>query len=77
MADWVFGLSRQLSLNKFFDPSTPSMRKVDDRETKKKKEKKRMSFIVAARSCQKKQFVGFAGRVEYGWNDFLKHTVCK
>ena len=26
----VFGRSRQLSLNKFFDPSTLSMRKVDD-----------------------------------------------
>ena len=24
---WVFGRSRQLSLNKFFDQSTPSMRK--------------------------------------------------
>ena len=32
----------QLSLNKFFDPSTPSMRKVDNGEEKKeKKEKKR------------------------------------
>jgi len=37
MADGVkvFGRSRQLSLNKFFDPSTPSMRKVDDGEEKK------------------------------------------
>ena len=26
----VFGRSKQLSLNKFFDPSTPSMRKLDD-----------------------------------------------
>ena len=26
----VLGRSRQLSLNKFFDASTPSMRKVDD-----------------------------------------------
>ena len=25
----VFGRSHQLSLNKFFDPSAPSMRKVD------------------------------------------------
>ena len=24
---WVFGRSKQLSQNKFFDPSTPSMRK--------------------------------------------------
>ena len=30
MADGVFGQSCQLSLNKFFDSSTPSMRKVDD-----------------------------------------------
>ena len=39
MADrvWkVFGRSGQLSLNKFFDTSTPSMRKVDDGEKKKK-----------------------------------------
>ena len=41
MADWVFGRSRQLSLNKFFDPSTPSMRKVDDGEKKRKKEEKK------------------------------------
>ena len=34
----VLGRSRQLSLNKFFDPSTPSMRKVDDGEKKRKKE---------------------------------------
>ena len=27
---WVFGRSKQLSLNKFFDPSTPSMRKGCD-----------------------------------------------
>merc|ERR1711954_186458 len=33
---WVLGRSRQLSLNKFFDPSTPSMRKVDDGEEKQK-----------------------------------------
>ena len=30
MADGVFGHSKQLSLNKFFDPSTPSMRKGRD-----------------------------------------------
>ena len=35
---WVFGRSRQLSLNKFLDPSTPSMKKVDDGEKEKKKE---------------------------------------
>ena len=49
----VLGRSRQLSLNKFFDPSTPSMRKVDDgkrKEKEKRKEKKRkkiMTFIAA------------------------------
>ena len=41
----VFGRSRQLSLNKFFDPSTPSMRKGRDEE--KKIEWKIMRFIVA------------------------------
>ena len=35
----VFGHSKQLSLNKFFDPSTPSMTKVDEGEEKKRKEK--------------------------------------
>ena len=33
----VVGRSRQLSLNKFFDPSAPSMRKVDDGEKRKKR----------------------------------------
>ena len=32
MANRVFGHSRQLSLNKFFDASTPSMRKGRDGE---------------------------------------------
>ena len=36
-----FGRSRQLSLNKFFDRSTPSMRKVDDGKRKKKRKEKR------------------------------------
>ena len=31
----VFGHSKQLSLNKLFDPNTPSMRKVDDGEKNK------------------------------------------
>ena len=31
---YVFGRSGQLSLNKFFDPSTPSMRKGRDGEKK-------------------------------------------
>ena len=45
----VFGRSCQLSLKKFFDPSTPSMSKEDDGEKngKKGENKKRMSFIVA------------------------------
>ena len=35
----VFGRSKQLSLNKFFDPSTPSMRKGRNGGNGKKKEK--------------------------------------
>ena len=44
--------SKQLSLNKFFDPSTPSMRKGRDGEEKKtgKKKKKRQMKIVATTS---------------------------
>ena len=44
MADGVWTVlvcSRQLSLNKFFDKSTPSMREVDDGEKKKKKKEKK------------------------------------
>ena len=37
----VFRRAHQLLLNKFFDPSTPSMRKVDDGEEKKRKKKKK------------------------------------
>merc|ERR1712030_238241 len=37
---YVIGYFKQLSLNKFFDPSTPSMRKGDDGEEKREKEKK-------------------------------------
>ena len=37
----VFGRSRQLSLNKFFDPSTPSMRKGRDGKRKKKRKEKK------------------------------------
>ena len=33
----VFGRSRQISQNKFFDPSTPSMRKGCDGEEEEKK----------------------------------------
>ena len=35
MSILVLGHSHQLSLNKIFDPSTPSMRKVDDGGEKK------------------------------------------
>ena len=34
---YVFGRFRQLSLNNFFDPSTPSMRKGRDGEKKMEK----------------------------------------
>ena len=46
---WILGRSRQHSLNKILDPSTPSMRKVDDGEKKRKKKKRKkiMTFIVA------------------------------
>ena len=37
----VCGHSKQLSLNNFLDPSTPSMRKEDDGEKKRKKKKKK------------------------------------
>ena len=66
MADGVclpigFWVSKQLSLNKLFDLSTPSMRKVDDGE--KKIKEKRMPAVDrpnadrwnAARPCQKKK----------------------
>ena len=43
----VIGHFKQLSLNKFFDPSTPSMRKGDDGEKRGKKEKKIKTFLVA------------------------------
>ena len=45
------GHSRQLSLNKFFDPSAPSMRKVDD-EKKEKRKKKELRFKWPLRHCQ-------------------------
>ena len=36
---YVIDPSDQLLLNKFFDPSTPSMRKIDDGEERKRKKK--------------------------------------
>ena len=54
---WKGGHSKQLSLNKFFDPSTPSMRKGRDggkkkrkKKGKKKKKKKIRMKIVATTS---------------------------
>ena len=50
-AKWPTGRYKQLSLNKFFDPSTPSMRKGRDGEKKTgEKEKKRWMKIVATTS---------------------------
>ena len=43
----VFGRSKQLSQNKFFDQSMPSMRKVYNGEKEEKKREKRMLFKVA------------------------------
>ena len=51
-----FGRSKQLLLNKFFDPSTSSMRKVDDGEKKKKKKEKIMSFIVTTNVVASRPF---------------------
>ena len=50
--DGVWGHSKQLLLNQFFDQSTTSMRKVDDGEEKKEKKRREkkgkiMTFIVA------------------------------
>ena len=42
-----FWTPRQLSLDKFFDPSTPSMRKVDDGGNEKKKEKKKKNVVYS------------------------------
>ena len=41
MPDGVIGHFESLSLDKFFDPSTPSMRKGDDGGEKKTGEKKK------------------------------------
>ena len=47
MADGVFGRSKQLLLNKFFDPSTPSMSKGrDGGKTGGKKEKRQMKIVA-------------------------------
>ena len=44
---YVLGRSRQRSLNKFIDPSAPSMRKVDDGKKEKKKEKKENNVVFS------------------------------
>ena len=44
----VIGHSKQLSLNKFFDWSTPSMRKGCDREKKKKSKKSKIMMEILA-----------------------------
>ena len=47
----VFGCSKQLSPNKFFDLSTPSMRKGRDRGKKREKEKtdeKSGHYVIAS-----------------------------
>ena len=46
----VFGRSKQLSLNKFFDLSTPSMRKGCNGEIKTGNKMKRVMIIVATTS---------------------------
>ena len=43
----VIGHFKQLLLNKFFDPSTPSTRKVDDGEKRKRKKEKKKKKIMA------------------------------
>ena len=46
----VFGHSKQLSLNKFFDPSTPSMRKGRDGEKngEKKTDENSGHYVIAS-----------------------------
>ena len=46
----IFGHSKQLSLNKFFDPSTPSMRKGWEGGEKKEKTDKNSGHYVIASS---------------------------
>ena len=52
-----FGHSRQLSLNKFFHPNTPSMRKGCDRELEEvgKEEEEKNSKRIAVNSCSASQ----------------------
>ena len=50
---YVFGHSYRLSVNKFFDPSAPSMRKVDDGE-KKRKKKIMATNVIASRPPERR-----------------------
>ena len=46
-----FGRSRQLSLNKYLDPSPPSMRKGGDGEKKEKNKRKKREKNVVFSGC--------------------------
>ena len=46
-----FDRSKPLSLNKFLDPSTPSMRNIDDGERKKKEKEKKKKENNGGNSC--------------------------
>ena len=54
---WVFGHFKQLSLNKFFDPSTPSMRKEDDGEEKRRKKKENNDACQNADQLERRSLV--------------------
>ena len=59
---YVFGHSKQLSLNKFIDPSTPSLRKVDDGEKKRRKNRNKKEkndvysghYVIASRPPERR-----------------------
>ena len=61
----VFGHSKQLLLNKFFDPSTPSMRKGRDGEKRPAVDRPNADRWNAARSCQFSYYIGMS-RLEMG-----------
>ena len=83
---YVFGHSKQLSLNKFFDPSTPSMRKgCNGREKNGEKNRKKIMIIVATPSLPAvmlqqslpKQLIRRSCRntllefLQYGWSNMI------
>ena len=45
---WVFGRSQQLSQNKFFDPSTPSMRKKSRQKRGEKRKRVRIKVAITS-----------------------------